>query len=501
MKSLDHLVRPTRRLVLAGLGAGIAQAALANAPRTSIRPEPRQGSVPLFAVREVPELLAEAALGGTVSFVVADARTGKVLEARKARIAQPPASVTKAMTALYALDALGPGFRFNTRLLATGPLRNGRIEGDLVLAGGADPTLDTDALAELAAGLKAAGVREVRGRFLVHGGALPFVRAIDPGQPEQFAYNPSVGGLNLNFNRVRFEWKRQQNGYAVSMDARSRRYRPEVSMARMRIVNRSLPVYTYAEGQGVEEWTVAQAALGKGGARWLPVRKPALYAGEVFQILARSHGIVLPAPQEATGRARGRVLAEVVSDDLRAILQGMLRYSTNLTAEVVGLRSTQERVGGVSTLRASAAQKNRWLKSTFGIRSAAFVDHSGLGEASRINAADMVKTLVRVGPSGPLTAILKDIPFKDGDGKPIANHPVSVRAKTGTLNFVSGLAGYVRPAEGRELAFAIFTSDMDKRAAIRDEERDRPPGARSWTRRSRELQQGLLKRWTTLYAT
>ncbi|MGB8624191.1 MAG: D-alanyl-D-alanine carboxypeptidase, partial [Paracoccaceae bacterium] len=260
--------RVSRRLVLAGMLAGAAEGALAAPLGRSLRPRARPSDLRNAAVEGAEALISQARLGGKVAFVVADARTGKVLEAKNPLLPMPPASTAKTITTLYALDTLGAGFRFRTQLVATGPLRGGIVQGDLVLVGSGDPVLDTDDLGELAASLKAAGVREVSGGFYYFDRTLPRVRAIDPGQPAHVGYNPAVSGLNLNFNRVHFEWKRASGGWDVTMDARTARLRPEVSIARMHVVNRQAPVYTYADRKGVDDWTVASAALGKGGARW-----------------------------------------------------------------------------------------------------------------------------------------------------------------------------------------------------------------------------------------
>jgi D-alanyl-D-alanine carboxypeptidase/D-alanyl-D-alanine-endopeptidase (penicillin-binding protein 4) len=181
-------------------------------------------------------LIDAASLGGEVGFAVINLRTGQLLESRKPALAMPPASVAKTITTLYALDQLGPGHRFATRLIATGPLAGGRIEGDLVLAGGGDATLHTDHLATMASELRAAGVSSIAGRFLVWGGTLPYTREIAHDQPEYVGYNPAVSGLNLNFNRVFFEWKANGAGYELSVDARSEKVVPRVNMARVSVV-------------------------------------------------------------------------------------------------------------------------------------------------------------------------------------------------------------------------------------------------------------------------
>src|SRR6056297_23204 len=166
----------SRRGFLAAGVSATAGAALAGAPAVSLRPKLRPDGFNRQSAPAAEALIQAARLEGDVSFSVMDVKTGWVLEERAARDGQPPASVTKAVTALYALDALGAGHRFTTRLIATGPVESGVLKGDLILAGGGDPTLDTDALADMAAALKQAGVREVTGAFRVWGGAVPYRR-------------------------------------------------------------------------------------------------------------------------------------------------------------------------------------------------------------------------------------------------------------------------------------------------------------------------------------
>jgi serine-type D-Ala-D-Ala carboxypeptidase/endopeptidase (penicillin-binding protein 4) len=478
---------------LVGGGAAMALPACAGAPERSPRP-------PVRPAQPADRIVTRAGLGGDLSYAVMDLSNGNLLEGRNPNTPLPPASVAKAITALYALEGLGQGHQFRTRLVALGPVQDGILRGDLALVGGGDPTLDTDALAAMAAGLARGGLRGVDGRFLVWGGALPFVTQIADDQAVQAGYNPSISGLNLNYNRVHFEWRRAGGSYAVSMDARSDRHRPEVQVARMQVVDRAAPLFTYSRAERQESWTVARGALGNTGSRWLPVRHPELYAGEVFRALAAAQGVRLAAPALVRERPQGQTLIEHSSPVLSTILRDTLRFSTNITAEAVGLAASQARGGSPATLAASGTQMSDWARARYGMAGLRMVDHSGLGAASRVTMGDLCTMFRRAGRDGALRDLLRAHQIRDSNGRVIDNPGFEVKAKTGTLFFVSALGGYLRARNGRDLAFAICAADLDRRARIAGGDLDRPDGTAAWNGQARSMQQDLLSRWAEAYS-
>ena len=492
----------SKRGFITGVLSTLACGANAGPLERSLRPKLRPGSLSSgskTAPSDLGKVIEAAKLSGSVGCAVADVSTGDILEGYGDDIALPPASVVKSITALYALAHLGPAFRFSTRLVATGPIQNGVLIGDLILVGSGDPSLDTDHLAGLVSELMKTGLRSVKGRFIVDGSALPMTPQIDEEQPPHVAYNPAVNGLNLNYNRVYFGWEKDANGYRIDMEARALRYRPAVKMARMQLKERGSPVYTYRDGGVWDEWTVSRSALSKEGARWLRVRKPNRYVGEIFQSLARAEGLYLPLAEVSRSVVPGVTLVSHESASLADIVQKMLKYSTNLTAETVGMAATKTRLGTAVPLGESAAQMSRWARDRFGASGLSLVDHSGLSDRSRITADDMVRILIKARESTELYALLKDIKMRNSKGNLARSAPTWLRAKTGTLNFVAGLGGYVTTASGRELAFAIFSADRTRRALIPVAQRERPKGASSWNRRAKILQYKMLNRWCHKY--
>ncbi|MEL6232902.1 MAG: D-alanyl-D-alanine carboxypeptidase [Pseudomonadota bacterium] len=535
----------SRRSFLTGAAALVPVAACADAPVTAPLPpvRPAPATQHTSTISAAPAARTDPLLSGRSGFALMDLDTGRMLEAEAADQAFLPASVTKIPTALYALETLGPGHRFATTLIATGPVRGGVLEGDLILRGGGDPTLDTDGLAELAAQAARAGIRRVAGRFLTDASALPFVAKIDPGQPVQAAYNPTISGLSLNFNRVFFEWNRARTPQ-LSLEARARVHSPAVRHISVSSVPRSWPVFAWEDAPGGgEHWTVAAEAMRRRGGRWLPVRDPAAYAGDVFRTLAAAHGLQVPPaqPAQTTLQAQiaqpaptqplspaslvpqsqpqpqpqpqpqsefqplpqalqGEEIARWSSAGLTAILRGMLKFSTNLTAEMVGLSASAKRGLVAGDLAGSATAMRDWLSAYCALATPPeFANHSGLSAQTILTPAQTVAMLAaeeRRAP-GRLAGLLKPVrlPKTGLNGTPPVGMAV---AKTGTLAFARGLAGFVTTGDGRRLVFAIYATDLQARAAARLD-LDQPRGSRSWIRRARAQETNILLSWLAHY--
>ena len=364
-----------------------------------------------------------------------------------------------------------------------------------MLAGGGDPVFDTDALAGLAAALRERGLVGVDGRLLVADGALPAVAEIDAGQPAEAAYNPAIAGINLNFNRVFLAWKAGGDRLAFSA--------PDtdgggVAMADFGAeLSDGAPAHRLEAGR--EIWTLPRGGVQRQGSIWLPVRAPAAYSGAAFAALAGGAGLKLPAPEVVAAAPDAGVLAVHDSPPLTPMLRDMLLYSTNLTAEVVGLRASQARGLAPDGLAASGAAMTAWARTRFGIRDALLVNHSGLSDATRITPADLVAVLRQAEALG-LPELLKPRPILDAGAAAARRPGASVVCKTGMLDFVSGLAGYLT-GKRRRLAFAILAADTgpsrgrSRRRAGRSAGRQRPG-----RRRARGQEQALLRRWAALYA-
>ncbi|MEM7211001.1 MAG: D-alanyl-D-alanine carboxypeptidase/D-alanyl-D-alanine-endopeptidase [Pseudomonadota bacterium] len=472
---------------------------------TAIQPAQAQRKQISPVAQTGPEIRSTLGLTGRSGWMLMDLDTNEVLDQGSADRGFAPASVAKLPTAAFALDALGPDYRFTTSLVANGSIAGGRVKGDLILKGSGDPELDTDALMPLVSRLSARGIKGVDGRFGVDASALPQTAEIEPSQAVDASYNPSVSGLNLNFNRVHLKWDARSGRNRISVEAEAEDLSPPVDGIRVALNDDpSAPLFTLRQRNGREDWLMARRAFKGAAARWLPVKNPATYAGEVFRTLSGRAGLKVPVAVPLRAPENAEELAIHQSRPLGNILRDMLRFSTNVTAEATGAAASRAVGMAVDNLRGSANVMNAWasIVAGFDINDPGFqfVNHSGLTLNSRVTPRRMVELLAALGRRAPdpgaahsrlpggIAGYLKrhNVAAK---AVPLDYDRLEVVAKTGTMSYVRGLAGYIATPNGRRLAFAIFSNDLARRSGGAEKVN------RRWMGKAKGFERSLIRNW------
>ena len=435
-----------------------------------------------------------------LGFVVIDTENGQVLAEHQADRMVVPASVAKLPTAVAALAVLGPEHRFETQLALHGSA--------LFLVGGGDPLLTPEDLRPAFRRIRERGLRIER--FVYDATALPEAPEIDPLQPENSSYNPGIGALALDFNRVLIDWK--ANGREVTALAVSDALRLKADAVRLVPSPAPVPPPYRFLAEGADRWVFAN--LQPSGRIWLPVKQPALNAALVLRRLAEREGVSLPMPVAGKRPPDATIMQIHSSHRLAEIVRRLLEHSNNMAAEMVGL-STAGRLAGVAppNLAHSVGVVDGWIKGIVpevDWTGFARANHSGLSPASRTTPRQMARLVVHGLVLVPdLVDALPSREIADaeaGNGKEAAearNASLAIRAKSGTMAYARGLVGLLWTHSGRRVAFAVFAYDDAKRAAF-DATLDRrvpemPATAATWIRRARGLERALLRNWAASY--
>lgn len=456
-----------------------------------------------------------------VGYLLFDLDSGAVLEAHNPDTRFIPASVAKVPTALAALATLGPDHRFTTELVATGPVVDGRVDGDLYLVGGGDPGLSTDDLAALAGDLARLGIVSVAGGFFYDDRLAPSIPSINPMQPRAASYNPGVSALSANFNRLGLTWRAAADGTDFTVLADADRVDVALPDYPVRGLAAALPddiAYRWV-GEGPApfgfEWQMSGDAEAEGFV-WLPVRDPSRHTADLFRRLAADRGIDLPVPAPGAAPATAAALASHRGARLTELVDGLLRFSNNLSAELVGLAASRAITGAALSPDASALTVGAWFAASMpqvAFDGMILDTHSGLSASARLTPRQTAAFLAfgyhggAAGMAGGdgFFSLLPERPYSPALAEALApdqvpgTPPVQVRAKTGTMSFGRGLAGYIDTAGGIRVGFAIYVSDWAARAAMDaafDPDRlGSPPEARRWLRQARAIEEALVRGW------
>ena len=440
----------------------------------------------------VARALADPSLAHSgVAFLAVSLDRGDTLFAREADRLYTPASNRKLFTAASALHWLGPGHRFRTALVASGPVEADTLRGDLVLIGRGDPDLLPDHLAALADTLAASGARVVAGDVRaddawfddVEWGAgwmwddgpyweWPYVTALTVadnvvtvtvgpgprvGDPVAFALDPPTGYVIVNVSAVT-----TAAGSAPELVV-DRRWDPKENVID---VTGTLPIDA--------EPIVARRT----------VEDPTLYAATLLVELLAARGVeVLGAARHGDLAAADAVVDTVavhVSDPLSESVRNFLKVSDNLTGELLVKAVGASVAGPPGTYEKGLAAERAFLAQEVGIDTTAqmLADGSGVSRYNLVTARQIVALLRYMTTRDDLFPFYRAaLPVAGVDGTLEGRMRGTAAegragAKTGTLNGVTALSGYVPSADGERLAFSLmmefYTGSSAPRRAVQD---------------------------------
>lgn len=351
------------------------------------------------------------------SCVVVRQRDGTVLAERAAVTALTPASTMKLVTAFVALETYGPDHRFATEILALTQPVDGLVEGDIWIRGAGDPLLMTTAYAEefsrqpqihtplttVADAIAAAGITGIDGKVLGDESRYDLER-YNPNWPARYASQNNSGPLT-----------------ALSVNDGFRRFSP---------LRPSTDPAAFAAGAIRDELKVLEISSTGSGTE--------------------------TAPPEAV------VIAVVESLPLSQIVAEMLQESDNNTAELL-VKELGTLDGGLGTTEAGlAVTASVLLENGIRLSNKTLIDGSGLDPTNTLSCSILASIMIASGEGSALAEGLSVA----GESGTLAHRfletPVAgaLHAKTGFINTVTGLVGYVDSEAGDELVFALLSNNL-----------------------------------------
>lgn len=406
-----------------------------------------------------------------VALVVEPVESGEPLLSHQAGVAMNPASVMKLVTSFAALNQLGPDFSWTTEVWTTGTLKDGVLDGDLVIRGNGDPSLTLERMWLLQRALRAHGVRHVRGNLVLDASQFD-VPYVDPGafDDEPFApYNAPPGALVANFNAIAVRLKPRDADVLIVPDIAL----PGVTLtSRLALADgvecngwRDALTPSFADAARAELVISGRYPRGCGEQAWaLNLFEPAATFDFIFRSLWLESGGRIDGSTVA-GRAPDQPpLFAFESEPLADALRRLNKYSNNLMAKNLFLTLGAAVYGPPATPEKGArAVRDVLARNGIDTRKLVLDNGAGLSRIERVSAG-MLNQLLRAAWRSPLFSEFESalpIVALDGTLKRRFNGSIaagSAHLKTGTLRDASALAGYVTTSRGRRIAFVMLVN-------------------------------------------
>ena len=403
-----------------------------------------------------------------VALWAAPVEGGPELASLRASVPVNPASTMKLLTSWSALNRLGPGYRWTTRLVSAAPVQDGVLKGDLVWVGAGDPRFGMANLQSLLHALRLRGIRQIDGRLLLDKSAFSSIGTADNfggDEGKSFTVEPDTHLTGLKVAWLRFF--NDSNGTRVVLDPPLAGVSLHARLSNDGDTAGSCPdvrqwVHIREQGSQIEVSGKLPAAC-DGSQAYVNVLDHNDFAAQSFAALWQELGGTGPQGM-ALGRApaNARTLAQYQSEPLTMALNDINKYSNNTMARTVYLTLGREAAkSGDTPADAQAAIRSLLAEQHIADEALVLENGCGLSRRERVSARLLGQVLLNAarGPYG--NELMASLPLASEDGtlkRRFASIGPRLRMKTGTLKDVKALAGYWQAADGRRLAIVAIVN-------------------------------------------
>jgi serine-type D-Ala-D-Ala carboxypeptidase/endopeptidase (penicillin-binding protein 4) len=465
-----HMIRA------ATLCATIACLGLAGAVRAADPGDGARGAPAAYrvALRSANVPIEAAAL------VIRPLDAGPIRVEDRGNAAMSPASTLKLVTTWVALNRLGPGFRWRTDALASGAIRQGTLEGHLALRGSGDPALVVENLWLLVQRIRGFGIRAIRGDVLLDRSAFAPV-VVDPESfdgAELRAYNVGPDALLVNFKAVTFDFVPDPASGTARIVVT-----PALAGARIPQAVRGVdgPCGDWrARLQGDFSTELAPAFRGAypldcGTRSWhVNLLEPTAYFEAVFRAMWEGGGGTWSGHAvDAAVPADARPVANFESRTLPEVIRDINKFSNNVMARQLFLTlgrsdpAATPAVEPATAARAAAAVRETLAAQGLVMPELVLENGSGLSRNERIAPANLASLLESAWRSPLAPEFISSLPLTGVDGTARKRTAAAGNAhiKTGMLNGVRAIAGYVQAGSGRHYVIVAIINHANAGAA------------------------------------
>ncbi|MFL5356024.1 D-alanyl-D-alanine carboxypeptidase/D-alanyl-D-alanine-endopeptidase [Archangium sp.] len=388
-----------------------------------------------------------------------------------------PASNVKLVTSAAALVTLGPEYRYETEFLVETE-SDGIKAKTLYVRGKGDPTINTERLYGIVAELFHTGLREVQD--IIVDDAWFDAERTPPGfdqEDSDRAYMAPTGALSLNWNAVGVFLRPGDTMGAkgvVEVEPPSDFFVVENTLTTGNARARRFSVSS--DAAGAQQKIVVKGQVPQAGGYMSVYKKidnPPMYFGQTFKQMLLARGVKVKGKvKPGLTPQKAKLVYVSHSDTFDIVLKRLNKMSSNFIAETLLKTMGAEARGVPGTFGKGIDVVEDFLSREVGIPRGTYVmkNGSGLNDTNRFSAAQMdriLRYMYERFPMAPEYLSSLGIAGKDGTLKYRFDGTEAVgrlRAKTGTLENVSALSGYVQAAGGEKFIFSMMVNDYPGRS-------------------------------------